>query len=171
MGACAVRTCSACLQEKTGDQFYRRRNGRLRAECKACTGRRSERDRLRRLSGELPVVTPKEKLCKKCQRVKPASAFHRHAAKPDGLHVTCKACRAGITRMEKYNLSEEEFTAFLVQQNGLCAICGDQMRRPAVDHCHEGGQVRGLLCSPCNTGLGHFKDDPIRLQAAINYLA
>jgi hypothetical protein len=41
----------------------------------------------------------------------------------------------------------------------------------AVDHCHEGGEVRGLLCGRCNMAIGRFEHDPHLLQAAIDYLA
>lgn len=57
-----------------------------------------------------------------------------------------------------------------------CAICGTtawpgRHSRPHVDHCHETGLVRGILCSECNTGLGKFKEDPALLRRAIEYLA
>jgi hypothetical protein len=64
----------------------------------------------------------------------------------------------------------------LEAQDYKCAICGVlDVVAPgngalAVDHCHETGRVRGLLCSICNTSLGGFRDDPELLQRAVNYL-
>lgn len=53
-----------------------------------------------------------------------------------------------------------------------CAICGgrDKNRHLAIDHCHDTGLIRGLLCMGCNTALGRFKDDPVLLRKAIVYL-
>lgn len=70
----------------------------------------------------------------------------------------------------KYGVTVELWTAMLIAQSGRCDICGDPMISPAVDHDHATGEVRSLLCSPCNTGLGHLGDDVVRLQAAIDYL-
>lgn len=70
-----------------------------------------------------------------------------------------------------YGLSVEEFTLLLKNQEGGCAICGRKTRRAlSVDHDHATGRVRGLLCNLCNTGLGQFKDDPVKLHKAIQYL-
>lgn len=56
-------------------------------------------------------------------------------------------------------------------QNGKCAICdAEQSFQLAVDHDHQTGLTRGLLCRNCNQGLGYFGDDPERLLRAINYL-
>ena len=59
----------------------------------------------------------------------------------------------------------------LVSQNGVCAIC---LKKPeknlVVDHCHESGNVRSLLCGKCNTGLGLFLDSPQLLMIASSYL-
>lgn len=52
---------------------------------------------------------------------------------------------------------------------GRCAICAG-VRRLVVDHDHVTGKVRGVICHECNVGLGWFRDDPVRLQAAIRYL-
>lgn len=61
------------------------------------------------------------------------------------------------------------------QQNGRCAICesadpGAGKSRFAVDHDHVTGRVRGLLCNPCNKGLGMFQDSPMRLKRAAEYV-
>ena len=61
----------------------------------------------------------------------------------------------------------------LENQNGVCAICLNSCNsgmRLAVDHCHETGKVRQLLCRRCNQSIGKFNDDPILLQKAVDYL-
>jgi len=68
------------------------------------------------------------------------------------------------------DLTWEEHQAMLEAQQGRCAICERPMDQPHVDHCHDTGKVRGLLCSSCNNGLGRFADDPARLRAAATYL-
>jgi hypothetical protein len=73
--------------------------------------------------------------------------------------------------LRRYGLTEPEWDAALIAQCGRCAICVEPMRDPCVDHCHATTNARGLLCSGCNRGLGHFKDDPRRLQAAAEYLS
>ena len=75
---------------------------------------------------------------------------------------------------KKYGITMDEFDAMLEEQNGCCMICGrhntTQDNRFCVDHCHKSGKVRGLLCYPCNSGLGHFKDDIDMMFKAIAYL-
>lgn len=79
-------------------------------------------------------------------------------------------------RLKAYGLTEKAYAALLAAQCGECAICRApcaQFKRGEplhVDHDHETGQVRGLLCSPCNLTLGHFNDDPERLERAAEYL-
>lgn len=66
-----------------------------------------------------------------------------------------------------------DFDRMLAEQGGRCAICGTEepgSRQWNVDHCHETGRVRGLLCTACNTGIGHLRDDPGILLSAMTYL-
>lgn len=71
-----------------------------------------------------------------------------------------------------FNLSVDDYTALLKQQDGKCAMCGtsnpgERKKHFAVDHCHKTGQIRGLLCTPCNTSLGIFEK---YADACIKYL-
>lgn len=74
-----------------------------------------------------------------------------------------------------YGLRPDDYIAMYERQEGRCAICGETGetfggRRLHVDHDHETGRVRGLLCGLCNSALGKFKDSPDRLRAAASYL-
>ena len=75
---------------------------------------------------------------------------------------------------KRYGISEQDYDAILESQDGVCAICGRAERAKrlslAVDHDHETGQIRGLLCNSCNTALGKFQDDPEVIESAIRYL-
>lgn len=68
-----------------------------------------------------------------------------------------------------YGLSLLEYNKMMIAQGGLCAICKSN---PAtdVDHCHQTGVVRGILCNNCNRGLGFFKDSRVLLLTASFYL-
>ena len=74
----------------------------------------------------------------------------------------------------KFGIGLNEYNLLLESQDYGCAICGS--KKPYgrgnfhVDHCHETGRVRGLLCHHCNTGIGSLKDDPLLLSKALDYL-
>lgn len=95
-------------------------------------------------------------------------------AKSRAAYQAQKYERAAKEREKKFGLTQEGFDALLAVQNGRCAICRSETPGGrggfAVDHCHEIGHVRGLLCTNCNNGLGRFKDNPDHLIAAADYL-
>lgn len=75
----------------------------------------------------------------------------------------------------KFNITLSQYEALLDQQNGVCAICGNgeiQARRKFldVDHDHQTGLIRGLLCSPCNTALGLLRENVERMDRMIKYV-
>lgn len=122
------------------------------------------------------------KRCHKCKKTKPVADFNRCRTRTDGRSATCRTCWAGYqaerTLRRKFGMTPVEFAARLAEQSGRCAICpaefgatrAGKKQRLAVDHCHETGKVRGLLCANCNNGLGRFKDDPGLLERAAQYL-
>lgn len=79
------------------------------------------------------------------------------------------AHRSKYRCLSLYGLSEEQLEAKLNKQEGRCAICGNRDRL-VIDHSHSSGTVRGLLCNPCNKGLGCFVDRPDILRVAASYL-
>jgi hypothetical protein len=72
-------------------------------------------------------------------------------------------------RRRKYGLRRADYMALLQRQHERCAICGRRIAL-VVDHCHETGRIRGLLCRDCNLGIGYLRDDPKLLRQALKYL-
>lgn len=72
-------------------------------------------------------------------------------------------------KLKRYGLTLGEYDGLLIAQRGKCAICAAEVPL-CIDHCHESGQVRGLLCRECNLAIGLFADDAARLRAAAEYL-
>jgi hypothetical protein len=85
----------------------------------------------------------------------------------------------GYKMLRRYGITLEQYNELLIQQNGVCAIClqpeitkhqSGMSKILAVDHDHDTGEIRGLLCNYCNTSLGGFRDDPTILELAKQYL-
>ena len=77
------------------------------------------------------------------------------------------------THLKKtYDISINDYDRILRSQGGRCAICkgGTSKRHFAVDHNHKNGNVRGLLCARCNTGLARFMDNITTLRRAVRYM-
>lgn len=72
----------------------------------------------------------------------------------------------------KYGLTPDDYDLILTAQGNACAICRKppKDRRLHIDHDHETGEIRSLLCSCCNTAIGQLQDDPDLAQAAADYL-
>lgn len=79
---------------------------------------------------------------------------------------------------KNYGVNIEWYNQELAKQNGVCAICFNpetaiikgKLLPLSVDHCHDTGKVRGLLCRRCNNGIGHLNHDINLIQNAIKYL-
>ena len=132
------------------------------------------------------------KICSTCQQRLPVEQFYVQKLANGKTYTRgdCRFCkrekhkawsktshgrvvkRNGILARE-FGLSANDYARMLAEQGGVCAICGappTEGRRLHIDHCHDSGKVRALLCSKCNTFLGLADDDPERMRAAANYV-
>jgi len=116
--------------------------------------------------------------CKKCHSAQNAAYNKKN---PDALrdakerflvrHPDADVRYARRRRLASYGLTEDDYVVLLEQQNGLCAVCKEASEKTLeVDHNHETGAVRGLVCHSCNAGMGSLRDDPELLRAAADYL-
>lgn len=125
--------------------------------------------------------------CYKCKEDKDLDEFPNNKGKPLGKAYICKECarvsQKGHYSKEqirfknrkanwkgKYGLTPKQFYILLEVQNYKCKICREDLEVPCVDHCHDTGRVRGLLCRNCNLGIGYFKDNIELLDYAKDYL-
>lgn len=116
-------------------------------------------------------------ICKTCGVSGGPDLFNRTNCNKSGLSTHCKRCSAIATRRKRFGVG---FDRIDVGVDPSCEICGVQLawhqtsagKNTAVhvDHCHQTGKIRGLLCHDCNTGIGKFKDNPSLLWKAIAYL-
>ena len=126
----------------------------------------------------LPRTEPQmegDKECPACQRVRPISDFRVVRSNPDGRSIRCRDCMTWVSRRARYGIEPHEFYAMLDRQGNVCAICKLHPRERNgkskwnVDHDHDTGKVRGLLCTYCNIRLGVLESEGVELMQA--YLA
>ncbi len=140
------------------------------------------------------------KVCTICGELKPLSEYYTTRFKSVSdptkkyYHGKCKKCyikkgqeiydpvkNRDYNLQYRYGITLEEYNTILEEQNGECAVCGtdDPKGRQSgrgkvkgfyVDHNHETGEIRGLLCNNCNRSIGLFNDDPSILEKAVLYL-
>lgn len=145
-----------------------------------------------------PVSDGITKQCRKCLQTKPVAEFFANRHNKDGYQTACKDCSTATTyayrkkgiglirvaranrkhALKKYSLTQAEYDQMLAAQNYVCAICHGpentlhkgQPRRLSVDHSHESGKIRGLLCMRCNQAISRMNDDPALIRTAAAYL-
>jgi hypothetical protein len=122
-------------------------------------------------------------LCARCYGAQPRllQQSYAYAKTPKGKAVRARWSASPAGRLSakrrrifnQYGITLEQYEEMLAAQNGVCAICKlapETGKRLAVDHCHDSGAVRGLLCIPCNLVLGNAKENREVLEEAIRYL-
>lgn len=119
------------------------------------------------------------RICKICGEEKPIEKFGFNGR---DRRWQCSAClyqrnkeRSRDAKILKtYGLTRERFDQIVQEQGGVCAICHENRNyrgeRLYVDHDHETGIVRGLLCSGCNVAIGYLRNNPFLAEAVAGYL-
>jgi len=183
------RECSRCGIFKSWDNFTNNKRGTRGRQswCRDCfrehTGARKKKEYLINETG---------RECSECGQFKLWPEFHKRKDLSTGHASHCKTCRKKRTRLDtengsirnrelkrQYGITLDGYYKLLKSQDDGCAICGateSGVRQNgvvlylSVDHNHETGEIRGLLCQKCNAMLGMANDDPVILRTAIEYL-
>lgn len=150
-----VKICSKCKEEKSFSCFYKSKKG-----CK------------HGLSS----------YCKECYKILRHTRWKRDKEKVKQQYKKWEQNnpdkRKNIQLRNNHGLTLDDYNAMLKNQRGVCAICGrperikhkEKIRDLAVDHNHQTGKIRQLLCGNCNYMLGHADENITILQNAITYL-
>ena len=126
------------------------------------------------------------KTCNTCNATKELTEFHRDCSNTGGHRNKCKECckvydesrkdqRKNKYLQRTYGITHDYYLQMLDEQDGCCDACGmsatDELHGVLdVDHCHESGKVRGLLCRQCNLALGNSREDTKVLRGLIKYI-
>lgn len=127
------------------------------------------------------TTTATHKRCPKCAYWLPLNQFGKNKARQYGVKSYCVSCendtrdqRARQVRncrlKYEYGISIDDFEALADSLDWRCQICSTQTDELCVDHCHESGNIRSLLCKKCNSALGLLNDDPGVVESALQYL-
>ncbi len=140
----------------------------MRDKQKASATRRCSRCKEMVLKSLFSGLNRKHHVCKKCATEKSSQWSKAHPERSAAL-------KKRAVMLRKYGITPGDAEKMLADQGGVCAICLQPPSDPRgykmhVDHDHATGAVRGILCYSCNSGLGQFKDNVIRMEAAIEYL-
>lgn len=153
----------------------------LQHRCRTCARMMRQESIAKRSDTQASVFS---KTCSRCGIEKPLHDFAKHDLGLHGRRACCKVCTAmsrdvtasrACRYRSKYGMTLGDYERMLSNQNYGCAVCGSTDSRSktglfVVDHDHETGEVRALLCNKCNPAIGLMDDEPERLEAAARYL-
>jgi predicted Zn-ribbon and HTH transcriptional regulator len=139
------------------------------------------RNARRRQANEIRLVPQRKAICKGCGvEFQRSIRGHRRLycdAACSHIAANNKTPKRWRWLWDRYKITREHYESILARQHGCCAICSKALRgtgleklAPQLDHCHETGGIRGILCRSCNTAIGALGDDEALLLRAIDYI-
>lgn len=168
-GDAAAQSCVNGHEYTPENTYFTASGGR---RCRTCRNAGVRAYKGRAVGWEREV--PAEKQCRRCELELPAEAFRPVADTRDGLSSRCRKCLNRRAREREHGLPDGGYVELLAGQGGVCAVCQhpeEEFGVLSVDHDHETGQVRGLLCQPCNLALGLLQERPEVIDAASAYVS
>ena len=150
-----VKKCSKCEKTKPREQFNKRKKGARDGLCSCCKS--CHREIAARWAKQ--NAQKKKEIDRRWQRENPDK-------------VSLMQRKIHIKRL--YGVTYGDYERLLEHQGRCCACCGkhesEQKHRLAVDHVHDSGKIRGLLCNNCNSGIGKLGDNSDGVRKALEYL-
>ncbi|MGY1858515.1 endonuclease VII domain-containing protein [Modestobacter sp. SYSU DS0290] len=176
-----MKRCPDCGEEKPTSEFGRNRalpDG-LSFYCLACNRRRNgawyrtSRAAVGKTVRDHSWVPEGSRWCPGCRQAVTHEQFSRNSRQRSGFGSRCLRCHRRSSNdaywTRRYGLTRADVAALRAGQADACAICGAAAPEH-LDHDHQTGRVRALLCQRCNQGLGLLQDDPSVLRAAADYV-
>ena len=117
--------------------------------------------------------------CSACKPIIAAEWYKKNAARCRATHKIWNDKNQDYRRQQRlerrYGITHEDYLQMLVRQAGVCAVCSrpealTRYGRLSIDHNHETGEIRGLLCDGCNASLGHLQEDPETIRKLADYI-
>lgn len=178
-----VRTCSTCNTTKPLTDFALRGKNRpdeRHFRCRGCMAQLSDEHYKQNRAHEMKraaegkaalLASNAERICAGCKLALAPDLFSADARSRDGFKRVCVHC----DRATRYGVTRAVVQLLWDFQDHKCRVCGEPQtlfgkNSICVDHDHNTGKVRGLLCSKCNVALGAVRDDPQILVGLIQYL-
>jgi hypothetical protein len=149
-----LKFCNGCESDLPHSRFYLRKDGYYNSRCKTCTIERQREYRKR---------NPER------YRAYSRKWGRENREKKAEIQAAWVAAYPLRRYALKYGIDESELAQMFAAADGRCNLC-DKTSRLNIDHCHDTGKVRGLLCTSCNTALGKLGDRVEDLRRAIRYL-
>lgn len=192
-----MKNCTKCKTLKEASEYFKDRSNHdgLQSFCKSCAkvantkigtdGLNNRQRALRKIGTDGLTGSQRQE-----QKIGPDGLTREQRKGADGLTRSQRRSRKrgadGLTALQRhrrgnpvallgyhlkkeYGITVEEFDEMILTRGGMCDIC-EKSAKLCVDHDHNTGKIRGLLCSPCNVSLGGFKDSLENLTAAVDYL-
>lgn len=194
-----MNECTKCGETKPVADFHRQQNRKkdgfyISGHCKACERQYQLGYKKNKARPDVPLCLPEDhpykegRVCSECDEFFSADHFgiERDGRAFGGISMRskCKRCteirKTKAFLKKKYKITYDQYLELLKHQKNRCGVCGslDHYNKRTgnllltffIDHDHNTGKVRGLLCSPCNHALGLFKDNIKSLKNAVAYL-